>query len=116
MDSLYTAIKFIKLGLDHKDANVLAVKLARLPKNASPFQARAIICHLLSQQNYPFPVHLRLFSLIYPNWQEHPEQAPAWIVSPEEKKTLNIQQWMTVLKIDSVENLHRWSVQHYPDF
>ena len=66
--------------------------------------------------NHPFSIHLYLFNLLFKEWQDHPETAPAWIPTKDTIKNTNIFRWMSELNMLDIKKFHAWSVQCYKDF
>lgn len=74
------------------------------------------ISHNKSFISEPFAVQRHIFNLIYPNWHEDPESAPAYIPSQETIKTANITQFMTALGFNDLSLFRQWAREHYQDF
>lgn len=66
--------------------------------------------------DYPFHVHLFIFSLLFPNWRNQLENSPVWIPNPSLLKTANIAKFMSKLTFSTVKTFHHWTFQHYQDF
>ncbi|MFZ2314258.1 MAG: AMP-binding protein [Gammaproteobacteria bacterium] len=64
----------------------------------------------------PFAVHQSIFNLIYPNWHQDPESAPAWIPSSDVVKTANLTQFMATLGFTDLSLFRLWAREHYQDF
>lgn len=70
---------------------------------------------LLTPQ-HPFSLHLFLFKWLYPAWQTHPENAPAWIPEPDSLGTSNLGKVMQEMHYATRADFHAYSVNHYQDF
>lgn len=64
----------------------------------------------------PFAVQQNIFQLIYPDWHDHPEQAPAWIPSSDVIKTANITQIMQKVGVNQVSAFRSWATNHFQNF
>ncbi len=64
----------------------------------------------------PFQLHLCLFSIVFPNWRENPDSAPAWLPDEECLTQSNIAKSMHELSISTFTLFHSWSVNYYLDF
>lgn len=76
--------------------------------------------HKISKQlltpKHSFSLHLYLFKWTYPEWQNHPENAPAWIPQHNDIVTSNLWQCMRELDYTSYKDFHDYSVHAYQDF
>lgn len=109
--------QLIELGLNQKDSELLLEKInAELAYCDSKELAWKTISKNLSTSHYAFKVHLFFFTLIYPNWDEHPETAPAWLPSKDVIAAANISKFMSVLNIHDVKTFHQWTIDNYQDF
>ena len=107
--------KFIELGINNQEAHNLATKVSpylELP----PEIAWQSVSHILSTSSYPFHVHLYLFAQIYPEWQIHPEKAPAWLPDENAIKKMHLWQCMQKQGFHNRVDFHRWTREHYSDF
>lgn len=115
MDKPTLIQQLIDIGLNQKEAFELTEAVHSLLQNTTPEKA----WHKLSQKllcRYPFKVHLYFFSLLYPHWHEHPEQAPAWIPDNKLIQKTNIARWLNELNIPDVKTFHHFTVNQYQDF
>lgn len=65
---------------------------------------------------HPFPVHLCVFTALFPDWREQPETAPACLPDSKTCANANITQFMQAMNMPDIHTLHTWSTQHYQDF
>src|SRR3990167_7044448 len=102
------------LGLASAKAATLYRHIYPLLNHPDPEQAWHIISSHLAA--YPFPIHLYFFSLLFPQWRDHPEQAPAWLPTEELKKHANLACYMHELGITNRKDFHQWTTKHYQYF
>lgn len=113
---LITLNQLTTLGLDPKEGQKLLEELKEpLQSHHTPQQIWQHVSQRLLH-SYPFPIHLLLFTSLFPTWHEDPETAPASIPSLELIPKTNISQWMTELNIADIKRFHQWTVDHYEDF
>jgi len=103
-------------GLTEQQANNCVLKLNDFLFQLSSKQAWKGISTQILNQSMPFTLHLFLFSHLFPQWQTHPETAPAWSPENELVNNSNISRFMKELHITSVKELHEWSVENYAEF
>jgi len=66
--------------------------------------------------NHPFTLHLFIFKMLFPEWPNKLESAPAWTPENDFIKTTNLFHFMTEMKMDSLNTFHRWTIQQYELF
>ena len=64
----------------------------------------------------PFGAHAFLYQLAYEGRTAADGPGPAWVPSTEEIQRSNLGALMRVRHMESYADLHRWSVEHRPDF
>lgn len=106
----------IQQGAPAENANTMANLINHYFATLSAEQAWQSIAKNLLTPQQPFSLHRYLFSLCYPNWQNHPETAPAWLPDDDFSAKTHIAQLMTELNMPSLSALHTWSTEQYPDF
>lgn len=112
-----TQEQLIDCGLNPESARQLASKIDSLLQTAStPEQAWKIISKNLLSSEFPFKLHQLLFSTIYPDWINHPENAPAWMPTQELIASANLSRFMSESGMKDVKSFHRWTVSHTEDF
>lgn len=112
-----TLEQLIDTGLNPESARQLLNKIENLlPNAATPEQAWQSISKNLLYPEYSFNVHHLLFSVLYPDWDKHPETAPAWMPTQELVASANIFQFMSASGMTDVKSFHRWTVSHSQDF
>ncbi len=76
--------------------------------------------HLITKHNviqhYSFNIQLFFFNLCFPNWQDHPETAAAWLPEKEYLSQTHLFQFMTELDISDVKQFHTWTTKSYEKF
>ncbi len=102
--------------INPSQAETLTAKINRYLVADDPAIAWQKISKEILTPQIPFKIHLFLFSLLYPNWRENPESAPAWIPNSEFIKKTNLAHFMAELKIENVKNFHAWTVNHFQEF
>src|SRR3990167_5095674 len=105
-----TINKLIELGLTTAQATELHQQIHPHLSSITPETSWQALSPYLSA--YPFPVHLYLFTLLFPQWRDHPEQAPAWLPSAELKKHANLARYMHEQGITDRAAFHRWTVEN----
>ncbi len=72
-------------------------------------------------QYFPFPLHLLLYKMIYPYWNQMP--APAWFpsqaLSPEifaANEQLHLKKWIEEMNFKNYAELHHWSSKERLEF
>lgn len=68
----------------------------------------------LSFSTYPFAAQLLLYKTLYPHWQTLPAQA--WMPNDQSTHTSNIWKLMQAKGFKDYNQLHKWSIQQYPEF
>jgi acetyl-CoA synthetase len=116
VDLHLTKDPLIQLGLSPEKAETLCQQVTQDLK-LSPTKSAA--WQHISQtylKQYPFNIHLYIFSLLFPHWHHEPEEAPAFIPTESIKTSANITQFMAKLNQTDIYDFHQWSYQHYQDF
>lgn len=112
-----TIEQLIQLGLPNPTAHSFKLQVDEL---VQPCQTQEEAWFLLTKKllssTVPFPVHLLLFSSLFPDWHTDPETAPAWMPSKEDSSTANIAKIMSEMNIEDVKTLQQWTVNHYQTF
>jgi len=109
--------KLISYGLGEDKAKELANRINHvITASTTPSVAWREISSEILSSIYPFPVHLYVFSSIYPHWQEKLDEAPAWIPDSSFITTTNIAKCMAELNIHDLKEFHTWSVKNVNDF
>ncbi len=112
--SVLDVTTLITKGVPRDIATELTEKINHHLKNASKEEAWLHISREII--HYPFSLHLFLFQTLFPEWPEKLDTAAAWTPSSEDMKTTNIFQCMQEFDMHSVEDFHRWSIQHVEKF
>lgn len=84
---------------------------ARTSKHVWP-----LVANCLRGLALPFETQLEIFKSIFPNWQTHPEHAPAWLPSQTELLHSNIAQVMTAANKQDIAAFQQWSATDYEAF
>lgn len=109
--------QLIRYGLSNQEAAHLVEKLSNLLQSVeNPEHIWQIISQEILTPNYPFDVHLFFFQLIFPNWLDQPESAPAWIPRETQLKKTNLFKFMAEKNKHHVKEFHQWTVTHFQDF
>lgn len=103
-------------GLPELNADAIATKINDRLLNLSTHEAWKVISSEILLPTHPFPLHLFIFSHIFPEWPEKLDSAPAYIPDQAFIKTTNLAKSMAELNIKTVKEFHRWSVNHFEDF
>ena len=117
MKHIITQEQLTKLGLDDHAAKQLYKQIqAHLQNSQTPEEAWQALSKTLSSLALSFPIHLLLFSSLFPLWRTEPETAPAWLPSQALRESANLSTFMSELDIQDVKTFHHWSVIHYQEF
>lgn len=112
-----TADQLVALGLTQDAANLLADEVsAQIASNTSAEDVWETLSHSILTNKYPFPIHLFIFTALFPAWFEYPDTAPAWIPSVESMASANITALMAEFKTQDIKQFHAWTVNQYPEF
>ena len=104
------------IGLNEKDADSLSNIVTSICEAAANSEEAWQTLSKTVLHLYPFSVHLYLFNLLFPSWEENKILAPLWIPRQNEMIKTNLFQWMNQLNISDVTDFHQWSIQHYQTF
>lgn len=104
-------------GLEGKQALNFISLFETLSKNCETVEQLWLeLSSLLSKNTYPFPVHLYLFSLLYPHWKERPDTAPAWFPNKIDTKKTNLARFMALTNITNLSEFHSWTTDQFLSF
>lgn len=117
MDFEITTNELLEQGLNQKQADELLYFVNSELNNCT---TAAEVWEELTKNplfiSYPFTIQLFFFSLIYPNWHEHPELAPAWTPTTDIIANANITKFMAKQHIANIESLREWATNNIEDF
>jgi len=116
MTKLLDAAELIEFGVSANIAAALASKINQLLQIGSPELSWKKISREVLSPNLPFKLHLKLFSLAYPEWRERPCTAPAWIPQKDEIALTNLAKFMTEVGIKSLSAFHQWTTEKHDEF
>lgn len=106
-----------RMGLTDSAARSLIDQLNTEIKNCQQApDAWQIISKKLLNKTIPFPIHLYLFNLFFPNRLENPESAPAWIPTKTDIESSNLYRLMTEKNGSSVADFHDKSIANTAQF
>jgi acetyl-CoA synthetase len=97
------------------NAEAIARKINTYLTLTKPQAWQSISKEILSP-SLPFSLHKFLFSLCYPDWQDHPELAPVFIPTEEFITRTNLYHLMHKLKLNNVDDFYAWSCNQSEDF
>lgn len=102
------------LNIDADKAKALQDSINRhLSKAKSSEEAWSLVSKQVLTPDLPFALHLLLFHLIYPEWPNQMENAPAWF--PDNHQS-NISAALAELHFADYKTFYRWSIQSYNVF
>ncbi|MDR3477322.1 MAG: AMP-binding protein [Gammaproteobacteria bacterium] len=108
--------QLISQGLPQDGVNAFLTRIHQLTTTLSKEAAWQKISKEILTPAHPFKLHLFLFTLLFPDWQNHPELAPVWIPDKRFIPNTNIAKFMSELQITTRSALHAFSVLHFADF
>lgn len=108
--------QLIQCGITPTEAQTLLKKINACLKLKSRQRAWQRLSTSVLNPSLPFSCHEFLFSIVYPEWQIHPETAPACFPSNELLQQANLSKLMVELNLNTVKKFHQWSVKHFEDF
>lgn len=111
-----TSEQLIQLGLNEEVAQDLIKQVNDL---LGPIDTPDRAWALLSQKLLPtlsFPIHLLLFSTLFPNWHSEPEKAPAWMPTKNDLQSANISKLMNKWHLPDVKAFHAYTFSHFQAF
>jgi acetyl-CoA synthetase len=106
----------IDQGLSLEVAEDFCKKINAIAETHTPEQIWLYITKNILTPAQPFSLHRLLFSFCYPQWQDHPETAPAYLPDAAWIKTTNLYQSMMECNFKTVRDFHTWSSEHYLEF
>jgi acetyl-CoA synthetase len=104
------------LGMTDADAATLAGEVNALLGSLSAPECWSRVSRELLSPAMPFEVHLRLYELVYSEWQEAKGPRPAWTPTPEEIAAGNVGGVLAELGLGSYADLHARSVADRAQF
>lgn len=112
-----TVEQLTTLGLNVSNAETLLKRIESiLNTQQTPAQLWQAISKQILSTDYPFAVHLLLFTSLYPHWHTVPESAPAWIPTTDIIASANMTTFMEALNIRDVKMLQQWAAAHPNEF
>src|SRR3990167_2866184 len=104
-------------GISHESAQHFIEQINSIIHSCSTLeQSWQAISPFLSKTQYPFAIHLYLFTELFPQWHEHPETAPAWTPGDAHLRQANIAGLMEEVNCNDIAAFHQWTTQYYQDF
>ncbi len=64
----------------------------------------------------PFKLHVLLFSLCYPDWQNHPNTAAAWFPNSCLAQATHIATCLQETKMETLSQFHTWTTTHFEKY
>ncbi|MBV9576307.1 MAG: AMP-binding protein [Gammaproteobacteria bacterium] len=117
MDLEITPHQLTPFALNQKKAKELVEKInTSLKSYSSAEEAWQFISKKILSKEYAFEIHLLIFSLLFPQWREQPETAPAWIPEKNFISHTNIFQFMHALGFDDVRKFHAFTTEQFSPF
>ncbi|MBX3708140.1 MAG: AMP-binding protein [Gammaproteobacteria bacterium] len=117
MEIRITLPQLIELGFDQKFAVHFLERIKNLTEHChSAEKAWQTLSKNLLTSEFPFHLHLFLYSTLYPDWQTHPELAPAWIPTQDFITKTNLTYFMSELNINDIKSLHSYAVNSMEQF
>ncbi len=105
-----------ELGLTPSAADELAARISALDADLPAPQYWMRLAREVLTPEMPFPVHLRLFREVFQDWDAAQGPPPAWTPTEDEIKASNIAAFAARVGLESVHDLHRWSVENREGF
>ena len=108
-----TLENLIERGLDKS----VSAEVLQLISSSPAAECWQKISQEILNPDLPFALHKLLHETVFSDWDVTTQgPPPAWLPSHEHIQTTNIAELMKVLKLDSYEALHAWSVTNRADF
>lgn len=106
-----------ELGLSREDALHITNKIKEAITEKSKKDCWQYVAHHFLQGStpkYPFALHELLYKSIFPDWEKMP--APAWVPNKNSMEATHIGKFLHEKQWTNYSELHRWSVEHYPNY
>lgn len=113
-DNLVTQL--IACGLKSSEAAQMSQCVSKILKTNPSHLAWQKISKSVLNPKQPFALHRLLFSLVYPDWLEHPETAPAWSPDPETLQQTHLAKIMREQHFPDYRTFHTWSIENRETF
>ncbi len=111
MEKSITSQQLIDKGCAQPEAEILAQKINSCLTNTSAEQTWNKISKEILTPQHPFSLHVFLFSLVYPDWQNHPETAAAWFPEPHAISQTHLAQFMSEQRMTTLQHFHAWTAE-----
>ena len=111
-----TSQDLIQHGLDSDSAAKLVDRINALIGSRLEDELWRFISQQLLTSEHPFELHRFLFDLVYAGNDPSVNPPPAWMPTEKSIASTNLGRLMADLGLESVSELHTWSVQHRAEF
>lgn len=105
----------IDCGLPADEAQALAERLKKISKSDDAEIWQELTTDVLTPE-LPFSIHRFLYQEVFQKRIEQAVPAPAWFPGELELSNSNLAGWLHDLNLDSMEELHDWSIQNREAF
>tara|TARA_R110002111_G_scaffold258083_1_gene326800 strand:+ start:23669 stop:25708 length:2040 start_codon:yes stop_codon:yes gene_type:complete len=105
------AAALIDCGLSADEADRLTHTLQEIPVQGDADVWQNLITQVLTPE-LPFSVHQLLYQLVFQQLIKQGIPAPAWFPGEQELSHSHLAEWLRDLNLNSMDQLHDWSVQN----
>ncbi len=105
------AAALIDCGLSSDEADILVNTLQKIPVQGDVAVWQHLITQVLTPE-LPFSIHQLLYQRVFQQRIEQGIPAPAWFPGEQEQSHSHLALWLRDLKLNSMDQLHDWSVQN----
>lgn len=105
----------VDCGLSSDAAQKLARRLKAIPVQQEAEVWRELTSQVLTPE-LPFAIHQLLYQRVFQHQIEQGEPAPAWFPGEQELSHSHLAEWLRDLKLNSMAELHDWSIQNREAF
>lgn len=119
MTTLITAAQLSGLGVEDAEDLAARIEPCMAEKTGERRWQRLVaevFCGPLPLKRLPFAVHQLCFASAYGDRNLHGPPSPAWLPAMAAEGETNVRRLARAVGADDVPSLHRWSIQHRPDF
>jgi acetyl-CoA synthetase len=116
MPFTFSAESLRDLGIPGDMAASISKRLEALPKTASAADAWSDMCRSILPPTVPFSQHVKLYNIIFADWDRTRIPPPAWTPAPRDIETSNIAALCKRTGLSSYDELYAWSVTQRAEF
>lgn len=116
MNQLVTVEQLQANGVSVEESVCLVEKINTVLSSLPTDLAWQIISKKLLNNTYSFKLHHFIFKILFPDWPNQLEEAPAWIPEQHFIETTNLFLFMSEMKMNTLKSFHTWTIEHYELF